>query len=69
MVRSFHPRKDSYTMKKSFAVGAVALAALLAAGVMAEEALRSGLQIGESPTPFDPLHVTGPTAGEKSCLV
>jgi hypothetical protein len=56
-------------MKTFIVVGALALAALVATGVMAEEALKSGLQVGESPTPFDPLHVTGPTAGEKSCLV
>jgi hypothetical protein len=56
-------------MKKFFAIGALTLAALVATGVMAEEALKSGLQVGENPTPFDPLHVTGPTAGEKSCLV
>jgi hypothetical protein len=56
-------------MKKFFAVASLALAALIATGVAAEEALKSWLQVGESPTPFDPLHVTGPTAGEKSCLV
>ena len=56
-------------MKKFFAAAALGLAALVAAGLTAEEALKSGLQVGESPTPFDPLHITGPTAGEKSCLV
>jgi hypothetical protein len=56
-------------MRSFFAVGALTLAALFATGVVAQEALKSGLQVGESPTPFDPLHVTGATAGEKSCLV
>ena len=56
-------------MKKFLALGAFMLAALVATGVMAEEPFKSGLQVGQSPTPFDPLHVTGPTAGEKSCLV
>ena len=50
-------------------ISALTLAALIATGVMAQGALKSGLQVGESPTPFDPLHVTGPSAGEKSCLV
>jgi hypothetical protein len=56
-------------MKSIIAVGAIALAALLAGGAPAEEAFLSGLQVGKSPTPFDPLHVTGASAGEKSCLV
>jgi hypothetical protein len=56
-------------MKKFFAGAALGLAALVAVGITSAEALKSGLQVGESPTPFDPLHVTGPTAGEKSCLV
>ena len=56
-------------MKKLFVLGAVTLAAFVATGVMAGGTLKSGLQVGESPTPFDPLHVTGPTAGEKSCLI
>jgi hypothetical protein len=56
-------------MKHFFAVGAVALAALLATSALAEESLVSGLQVGKNPSPFDPLHVTGPGAGEKACLV
>jgi len=56
-------------MRRLIAVGAFALAAIVAVGVGAGEPLKSGLQVGDSPTPFDPLHVTGPTAGEKSCLV
>jgi hypothetical protein len=56
-------------MKRFMVAGAFTLVALIAAGVTAGEGLKSGLQIGQSPTPFDPLHVTGESAGEKSCLV
>lgn len=56
-------------MKRCFAVGAIALAALVATSVVADEALKSGPQVGKSPTPFNPLHVTGATAGQKLCLV
>ena len=32
--------------------------------------LKSGPQVGENiPGPFHPLNVTGPTAGQKACLV
>ena len=56
-------------MKRFIAVGALAFAALVATSALAEEALVSGLQVGKTPTPFDPLHLTGATAGEKSCLI
>ena len=39
-------------MKKFLALGALTLAALVATGVMAEEPFKSGLQVGQSPTPF-----------------
>jgi hypothetical protein len=54
---------------KGIAVGALALAALVAAGGRADEAIKSGPQIGKAPAAFNPLHVTGPTAGQKLCLV
>ena len=56
-------------MKSFFAFGALTLAALVVTGVAAGEALKSGPQIGNTPGIFDPLHVTGPAAGEKTCLV
>ena len=56
-------------MKIAIAAGALALAVLVTTGCVAADALNSGPQVGQSPTPFDPLHVTGPSAGEKSCLV
>jgi hypothetical protein len=45
--------------------------AVLAAGcALAATNLKSGPQAGSSQiTPFHPLHVTGESAGEKSCLV
>jgi hypothetical protein len=57
-------------MSKRLAIGASVALTLLVGSVLAEEALKSGPQVGSSRlTPFDPLHVTGPGAGEKSCLV
>jgi hypothetical protein len=57
-------------MRTRIAVGALSALALLVGGVMAAEALKSGPQVGSSKiTPFNPLHVNGPTAGEKLCLV
>jgi hypothetical protein len=46
------------------------MAALIAGCAMAATNLKSGPQSGSSQiTPFHPLHVTGESAGEKSCLV
>jgi hypothetical protein len=50
-------------------VASLALA-LLASGVWAGEALKSGPQVGDAvPSPFQPLNVTGKFAGKKQCLV
>jgi hypothetical protein len=57
-------------MKRLITVGACLAVALLASGVMAEEAFKSGPQPGSSKLPpFNPLHVTGKGAGGKQCLV
>jgi hypothetical protein len=57
-------------MTNRFVMGASLALALLACGAFAaDKALKSGLQVGESPTPFNPLHCNGQTAGEKICLV
>ena len=57
-------------MKSRMAVGALAVAALVATGVVGGEALKSGPQVGkEIPGPFHPLNVTGSSAGKKNCLV
>jgi len=45
------------------------LAVLLAPAVAADEAVKSGPQVGEEvPGPFHPLNVTGESAGKKACL-
>jgi hypothetical protein len=57
-------------MKSRFAVGALAVMALAAAGVVAGDALTSGPQVGKNiPGPFHPTTLTGPMAGKKHCLV
>jgi hypothetical protein len=56
-------------MKHGFALGALAVMGVVLSTTMAGETLKSGLQVGESPTPFHPLNVTGPFAGKKQCLV
>jgi hypothetical protein len=56
-------------MKKRFILGAVAVFALASAGVVTAGALKSGLPVGDHPTPFHPLNLTGSSAGKKNCLV
>ncbi|MBI3408378.1 MAG: hypothetical protein HY040_08475 [Planctomycetes bacterium] len=56
-------------MKHRLAVGGLMLAALVTASGWAGDALKSGLQVGEHPTPFHPLNLTGSQAGKKNCLV
>lgn len=57
-------------MRHCLALGALAAAAVVFATADAgESTLKSGLQVGKSPTPFHPLNVTGPSAGKKQCLV
>ena len=56
-------------MKRYFAVGAFALAALVTSSV-ADDALKSGPPTGKNiPGAFHPLNVTGSAAGKKNCLV
>jgi hypothetical protein len=43
--------------------------ALLACSAFAADSIKSGLQVGDSPTPFNPLHCNGRGAGGKACLV
>jgi hypothetical protein len=70
MVRGFLWSKERYTtMKHRFAVGALAVAALVLSSVAADDALKSGVEVGKRVTPFHPLNVTGPDAGNKQCLV
>ena len=57
-------------MKRYFAVGAIALAALVTSSVLGDDALKSGPAAGTNiPGPFHPLNVTGGSAGKKNCLV
>jgi hypothetical protein len=67
-IHVFHEEVGS-TMKHRIAVGACLAAALLVGSVLAEDALKSGPQVGKGVRPFNPLHVNGPTAGKKLCLV
>lgn len=58
-------------MKHPMMMGsALALAAMICA-VSAAADLKSGPQVGPTNkiTPFNPLHVNGPDAGNKVCLV
>jgi hypothetical protein len=55
---------------KTRIVGAMAMAALVVAGVAADSALKSGPQPGSSKIfPFNPLHCSGRSEGTKLCLV
>ena len=56
-------------MKQCFKAGALVAAAVVLSTAVAGDSLKSGLQKGESPTPFNPSNVTGPYAGTKQCLV
>lgn len=57
-------------MKSCIAMGAALAIALTTCSAFAEDtALKSGLQVGESPFPFNPLHCNGKQAGKKTCLV
>jgi hypothetical protein len=57
-------------MKHRIIVGVPLAAALIAGCALAANNLKSGPQEGSTRiTPFNPLHVTGDTAGEKTCLV
>lgn len=50
-------------------LGASLAATLLIGGVLAEERLKSGPQVGRRVVPFNPLHCNGSGKGGKACLV
>jgi hypothetical protein len=56
-------------MKWSHTAGLTLAAALLVGSAIAEEALKSGPQPGKVCTPFNPLHMNGPDANKRVCLV
>ena len=51
------------------AVGTSLAILLLAGGLIAADALKSGPQVGNTPVPFNPDNITGQFAGTKQCLV
>jgi hypothetical protein len=56
-------------MRKSIVAAALAGLALVVANGLAQDALKSGPQVGQKvPGPFHPVNVTGKFAGEKHCL-
>lgn len=57
-------------MTHRYAMGATLAFAIAASVAFAEDkAPKSGLQVGESPAPFNPLHCNGKRVGKKDCLV
>jgi len=56
-------------MRCSFVVGAFAVATLVGSSVLADEALKSGLEKGKRVSAFNVLNCNGPAAGEKNCQV
>ena len=57
-------------MSYRYAIGAFAATVLAVTGVVAQDGLQSGPQVGKAiPGPFHPTNVTGAMAGKKHCLV
>ena len=56
-------------MKHRLALGATLAIALATCSAFAEDAPKSGLQVGQSASPFNPLHCNGTQVGKKNCLV
>jgi hypothetical protein len=62
--------EDGSTMNYRIVAGSSLVLALLVGSLMASEKLKSGPQVGDNvPGPFNPLNVTGASAGEKACQV
>jgi len=57
-------------MKRCTSFAALGVAALALTGALAGGPVESGPKAGDTiPGSFHPLNITGPNAGEKSCLV
>jgi hypothetical protein len=56
-------------MRHCVIVGGLVAAAVVLSTALAGDTPVSGPQVGKTPTPFHPLNVTGPYAGQKQCLV
>lgn len=65
----FFHEEVGFTMKHRIAIGTSLAIMLLAGGLIAAEALKSGPQVGQGCQPFNPENITGPFAGTKQCLV
>ena len=67
MVRFFQEKGTA--MQQRLFLGGVVLAALALSVGVAGQPLKSGVPVGDSCTPFDPLHLTGEGKDTKRCLV
>ena len=56
-------------MRMSAIAGSALAVALLVGCANAADDLKSGPQVGARVDVFEPLHVTGPSAGQKHCPV
>jgi hypothetical protein len=66
----FSHEEGDFTMTSRIALGASLSVALLLGGTLAAESLESGPAVGKNiPGPFNPLNVTGKSAGQKVCQV
>jgi hypothetical protein len=56
-------------MRMSITAGSVLALALLVGCASAADGLKSGPQVGDGVGVFEPLYLTGPSAGQKRCPV
>jgi hypothetical protein len=63
------PNKGRLRVMKLCYTSGIALTALLIGSAFAADDIKSGPQVGQGLTPFNPLHVNGPDTGKKVCLV
>jgi hypothetical protein len=56
-------------MKRRNVMGAAVAAVLLLGGMALAASIQSGLQVGDSLSPFDVLNCNGPNAGTTNCQV
>jgi hypothetical protein len=67
---SLNTERKTLSMMHRFAAGASLAAVLLVSSTFAEDKpIKSGLQVGDSPKAFNPLHCNGKNVGKKNCLV
>ena len=56
-------------MNYRLAMGATLAIAITSIALAEDKSLKSGLQPGDSPAAFNPLHCNGKAVGKKNCLV